>query len=122
VIDAYRGGAKFMMADATVGKLRGVKDAYGQYLWQPGLVSGAPDMLLGKPVVTDINMPTVATGNNAVLFGDFSRYYVRQVNGVQVEKSFEYGWGSDLVSYKVTWRGDGNLSDTTGALKTLVGK
>jgi HK97 family phage major capsid protein len=122
IIDAYRGGAKFLMADATVGKLRGVKDAYGQYLWQPGLVSGAPDMLLGKPVVTDINMPTVATGNNAVLFGDFSKYYVRQVNGVQVEKSFEYGWGSDLVSYKVTWRGDGGLSDTTGALKTLVGK
>jgi HK97 family phage major capsid protein len=122
VIDAYRSGAKFMMADATVGKLRGVKDAYGQYLWQPGLVSGAPDVLMGKPVVTDINMPTVATGNNAVIFGDFSRYFVRQVNGIQVEKSFEYGWGSDLVSYKVTWRGDGGLSDTTGALKTLVGK
>jgi HK97 family phage major capsid protein len=122
IIDAYRGGAKFLMADATVGKLRGVKDAYGQYLWQPGLVSGAPDMLLGKPVHTDINMPTVATGNNAVLFGDFSTYYVRQVNGVQVEKSFEYGWGSDLVSYKVTWRGDGGLSDLTGSLKTLVGK
>jgi HK97 family phage major capsid protein len=122
VIDAYRGGAKFMMNDATVGKLRGVKDAYGQYLWQPGLVSGTPDVLMGKPVITDVNMPTVATGNNAVIFGDFSSYYVRQVNGVQVEKSFEYGWGSDLVSYKVTWRGDGGLSDLTGSLKTLVGK
>jgi HK97 family phage major capsid protein len=122
VIDAYRRNAKFMMNDATVGKLRGVKDAYGQYLWQPGLVSGAPDILLGKPVVTDVNMPTVATGNQSVIFGDFSTYFVRQVNGVQVEKSFEFGWGSDLVSYKVTWRGDGNLSDTTGALKTLVGK
>jgi HK97 family phage major capsid protein len=122
VIDSYRKNAKFLMADATVGKLRGVKDAYGQYLWQPGLVSGAPDMLLGKPVVTDVNMPTVATGNNAVAFGDFSTYFVRQVNGVQVEKSFEFGWGSDLVSYKVTWRGDGNLSDTTGSVKTLVGK
>jgi HK97 family phage major capsid protein len=122
VIDAYRGNAKFLMADATVGKLRGVKDAYGQYLWQPGLVSGAPDVLMGKPVVTDINMPVVATGNNAVLFGDFSTYYVRQVNGIQVEKSFEYGWGSDLVSYKVTWRGDGNLADTTGSVKSLVGK
>lgn len=122
VIDAYRGNAKWLMADATVGKLRGVKDAYGQYLWQPGLVSGAPDVLMGKPVVTDINMPVVATGNNAVLFGDFSTYYVRQVNGIQVEKSFEYGWGSDLVSYKVTWRGDGNLADTTGSVKSLVGK
>jgi HK97 family phage major capsid protein len=122
VIDSYRRNAKFMMNDATVGKLRGVKDAYGQYLWQPGLVSGAPDVLLGKAVVTDVNMPVIATGANPVLFGDFSRYYVRQVNGVQVEKSFEFGWGSDLVSYKVTWRGDGNLSDTTGALKTLVGK
>lgn len=122
VIDAYRGNAKWLMQDATVGKLRGVKDNYGQYLWQPGLVSGAPDTLLGKPVITDINMPAIGVGNSFVLFGDFSTYYVRQVNGIQVEKSFEYGWDHDLISYKVSWRGDGGLSDLTGAIKSLIGK
>ena len=122
IIDSYRGNAKWLMQDATVGKLRGVKDNYGQYLWQPGLVSGAPDTLLGKPVITDINMPAIGVGNSFVLFGDFSTYYVRQVNGIQVEKSFEYGWDHDLISYKVSWRGDGGLADLTGSIKSLIGK
>lgn len=122
VIKPYRQNGKWMMNDLTVGQLRGVKDQYGQYLWQPGLVLGEPDVLLGKPVISDTNMPTNATGAKFVAFGDFSKYFVRQVNGIQVELSFEYGWGSDLVSYKVTWRGDGNLSDTTGAIKHLLGK
>lgn len=122
VIKPYRRNGSWLLNDLTVGQLRGVKDAYGQYLWQPGLVLGEPDVLLGRPVNSDPNMPTNATGNKFVAFGDFSKYFVRQVNGIQVELSFEYGWGSDLVSYKVTWRGDGNLSDTTGAIKHLVGK
>lgn len=121
VLNTYRQNAKFLMSDATVGALRGVKDAYGQYLWQPGLTLGAPDMLLGKQVVTDPNMPAIGAGNKFAAFGDFSRYFVRQVNGIQIEKSFEFGWGSDLLAYKVTWRGDGNLSDTTGAIKHMVG-
>lgn len=121
IIAPYRRSANWLMNDATVGMLRGVKDSYGQYLWQPGLVSGTPDLLLGKPVQTDANMPTVAAAANCVLFGDFSTYYVRQVNGIAIERSLEYGWDSDLISYKVSWRGDGDLSDTTGSLRTLVG-
>lgn len=121
VNSAYRRSAKFLMNDSTVGALRGVKDGYGQYLWQPGLTLGAPDMLLGKEVVSDPNMPVIGAGNKFGAFGDFSKYFVRQVNGITIEKSFEFGWGSDLVAYKVTWRGDGNLSDTTGAIKHIVG-
>jgi len=120
VIKPYRANGKWLMNDMTVGKLRGVKDDYGQYLWQPGLVLGEPDILLGKPVISDTNMPELAVSSKVIAFGDFSKYFVRQVNGIQVELSFEYGWGSDLVSYKVTWRGDGNLSDTTGAIKHLI--
>lgn len=121
VLNTYRQNANFLMNDSTVGALRGVKDGYGQYLWQPGLTLGAPDMLMGKRVVTDPNMPVIGAGNKFAAFGDFSRYFVRQVNGIQIEKSFEFGWGSDLLAYKVTWRGDGNLSDTTGAIKHMVG-
>lgn len=120
VIKPYRISGKWMMNDATVGGLRGIKDSYGQYLWQPGLVLGEPDVLLSKPVVSDTNMPTVAASAKSIAFGDFSKYFVRQVNGLSIELSLEYGWDSDLLSYKVSWRGDGALSDTTGAIKHLA--
>ena len=32
----------------------------GQYLWQPSLTAGAPDLLLGKPVRTSAYMPAIA--------------------------------------------------------------
>lgn len=120
VIKPYRVNGKWMMNDTSVGQLRGVKDQYGQYLWQPGLVLGEPDILLGKEVISDTNMPVVAASAKSVAFGDFSKYFVRQVNGIAIELSLEYGWDSDLLSYKVSWRGDGNLSDTTGAIKHLA--
>ncbi|MGR6999937.1 phage major capsid protein [Yinghuangia aomiensis] len=44
-------------------------------------------------------------------FGDFSWFKVRQVRGLTVSRSDEYAWDSDMVSWKVTWRGDGDLMD-----------
>ena len=38
---------------------------------------GAPDLLLGKPLVADPFMPAVATGAQSVAFGDFSQFFVR---------------------------------------------
>ena len=92
-----------------------------QYLWQPGLVSGTPDTLLGKPVITD---PCVAaTGVNAksVVFGDMSQYFVRMVNGVRFERSDDYAFNTDLVTFRALLRADGALVDLTGAVKYFVG-
>ena len=57
-------------------------DTTDQYLWQPSIQAGAPDTLLGKPVYTDPNVAAVATSAKSVAFGDFSAYFVRQVNGI----------------------------------------
>ena len=48
---AYRGKAVWMLNDTTVQFIRKLKDKNGQYLWQPGLVAGAPDTILGRPVM-----------------------------------------------------------------------
>jgi len=70
------------MRDATLANARKLKDTTGQYLWQPSLVVGAPDMFLGKPIVTDPNVAAVALSAKSVLFGDFSQFFVRLAGGV----------------------------------------
>ena len=60
---AYRNGdAKFMLSDTALKGVRKLKDSQNQYLWQPSLQVGVPDVLLGKPVYTDSNV--AAQGSN----------------------------------------------------------
>lgn len=121
VIGPYRRNAKWMMRDATVAYLRKLKDTDGQYLWQPSLQVGTPDVFLGKPVITDPNVAAVAAGAKSVIFGDFSAYFVRMAGGVRFERSDDFAFDTDLVSFKVVIRGDGILADQTGAVKVFVG-
>jgi HK97 family phage major capsid protein len=73
----YRQGAKFAMNSATQGTLRKLKDSNGQYLWQPSLQAGQPDMLLGYPVFTWEDMDNIAGADNIpVAFGNFERAYL----------------------------------------------
>jgi HK97 family phage major capsid protein len=123
VISPYRNSpsAAYLMKDTTIGSLRKVKDTTGQYLWQPSLQAGAPDRLGGVPVLTDPYMPATGLGNKSVVFGDFSRYFVRLVGGVRFERSDEYAFNADLITYRALLRGDGALMDTTGAVKYFQG-
>ncbi len=120
VIRGYRDRGTWMMLDATMALVRKLKDSTNQYLWSPGLVAGEVDTLLGRPVVTDPNMPAATTGLKSVIFGDFSAYYIRDVNGVRVERSDDYAFGNDLATFRFILRTDGELVDTTGAVKHLI--
>jgi HK97 family phage major capsid protein len=123
VIAPYRNSpsASYLMKDTTLGAIRKVKDTTGQYIFQPSLTAGTPDTLLGKPIYTDPYMPATALGAKSVLFGDFSRYFVRLAGGIRFERSDEYAFNADLITYRALLRGDGALMDTTGALKYALG-
>ncbi len=123
VISPYRSSRScyWIMRDATVGSLRKLRDTTGQPIWQPSMQVGAPDLLLGKPLVTDPFMPAVATGAQSVAFGDFSQFFVRMVGGIRFERSDDFLFDSDMVAYRAVLRGDGALVDLTGALKTYKG-
>jgi HK97 family phage major capsid protein len=73
---AYRANATWVMNSLTTGAVRKLKDSYGQYLWQPSLQPGQPDILLGKTIATWEQMPDVGGGNCPVAFGDFSQGYL----------------------------------------------
>lgn len=123
VISPYRNSPScgWLMKDATLATARKIKDTTNQYIWQPGLVSGAPDVLLGKPVYTDPNVAAVALNAKSVFFGDLSAYHVRVVNDIRFDVSTDYAFNADLITYRCTLRGDGTLLDRTGAIKHFVG-
>lgn len=72
----YRGGAKFAMNTFTQGFARRLKDTTNQYLWQPSVQAGQPDVLFGYPVFT---WEDLANGNTVdglcAAFGNWSRAY-----------------------------------------------
>jgi len=123
VIAPYRNSpsAAWLMKDSTLGTVRKLKDTTGQYLWQPSLQVGVPDTLLGKPVYTDPNVAAPALSAKSVIFGDWSQYFVRMVGGIRFERSDDFAFSSDLVTFRAILRGDGALVDLTGALKVFQG-
>lgn len=72
----YRNNANWLMSDITVGALRKMKDGQGNYLWAPPTTPEAPSTILGKPVITDDNMPSVGADAFPIAFGDFQRAYL----------------------------------------------
>lgn len=118
----YRRNAFWIMNDATAAIIRKLKDTTNQYIWQPGIVAGVPDSILGKPVVTDPNMAVAAANAFTIAFGDFSLYYViRDVDGIQFKRSDDFRFDSDLVSFRVRFRTDAKqlINGATGAVRFL---
>ena len=81
----YRQNANWVMNRETQATIRKLKDADGNYLWQPPAAPGQKAMLMGFPLVEAEEMPNVATDATPVAFGDFARgYLVVDRTGVRV--------------------------------------
>ena len=72
----HRQGASWVMNSATLSEVRKLKTTDGAFLWQPGLVEGQPDRLLGYPVIEAEDMPDVAAGTVPIAFGNFKAGYI----------------------------------------------
>ena len=109
----------WLMRNATLTIVRSLKDTMGRYIFDTNVIpgSGSAGTLLGRPVYIDPNMPAMAANAKSILFGDISRYWVRQVNGVRFEASTDFAFSSDITTYRFLARLDGALVDTTGAVK-----
>ncbi len=81
----YRQNASWVMNRKTQAAIRKLKDADGNYLWQPPAGPGQKAMLMGFPLVEAEEMPNVATDATPIAFGDFARgYLVVDRTGVRV--------------------------------------
>jgi HK97 family phage major capsid protein len=81
----YRQNASWVMNRKTQASIRKIKDADGNYIWQPPAAVGQRAMLMGFPLVEAEDMPDIASDEMAVAFGDFRRgYLVVDRTGVSV--------------------------------------
>ncbi len=72
----YRQNANWLMNRRSQADIRKLKDADGNYLWQPPAAAGEKAMLMGFPVLEAEDMPDIASNSLSVAFGDFNRGYL----------------------------------------------
>lgn len=72
---AYAREAVWILNRKTIGSVRKLKTSDKQYLWQPGLANGIPNLINGVPYVEFPDMPNEGAGAKPIAFGDFRRGY-----------------------------------------------
>lgn len=113
----HRQGATFVMNSATLAEVRKLKTADGAFLWQPGLVEGQPDRLLGYPVIEAEDMPDIAAGTFPIAFGNFrAGYLIAERSATQVLR--DPFTNKPFVHFYATRRVGGQVLDSN-AIKLL---
>jgi HK97 family phage major capsid protein len=119
ILPAGRGNASWIFNDDTVRQLRLLVDADGRSIWQPSLVAGTPDTIMGRPVLQDAGIPTTGANNVIGAFGDFKRGVVaRMAGGIRADRSAEFAFLNDKVVYRFVVRVDSKVRDA--AAFTLI--
>ncbi len=113
----HRQGASFVMNSATLAEVRKLKTTDGAFLWQPGLVEGQPDRLLGYPVVEAEDMPDIAADTCPIAFGNFRHgYLIAERSATQVLR--DPFTNKPFVHFYATKRVGGQVLDSN-AIKLL---
>jgi HK97 family phage major capsid protein len=127
---AYRTspGACFLLHDKMVYALRLLKDGMGRYLWSGGSVqTGEEPAIWGYPYQTVMEMPydtsghtldalqttgiSPSTQSNLILFGDVSKYKVREVATIRMKRLVERFAEYDQDGFIGYLEADGDLID-----------
>ncbi|WP_320738871.1 phage major capsid protein [Enterobacter roggenkampii] len=113
----HRNGAKFMMNNNSLFKIRMLKDTEGNYLWRPGLELGQPSTLLGYGIAENEQMPDIAADAKAIAFGNFKRGYII-VDRIGTRVLRDPYTNKPYVGFYTTKRTGGMLADSQ-AIKLL---
>lgn len=117
----YRKKAAWVLNDTTVKALRKLKDNNGNYIWQPSVQAGQPDMVLNRPYHTSSYVPEVAAGAKVMAFGDFSYYWIADRQGRSFKRLNELFAANGQVGFLASQRVDGKLI-LSEAVKTMMMK
>ncbi len=113
----HRQGASFVMNSSTLAEVRKLKTSEGTFLWQPGLVEGQPDRLLGYPVIEAEDMPGIAAGACPIAFGNFrAGYLIAERSATQILR--DPFTNKPFVHFYATKRVGGQVLDSN-AIKLL---
>lgn len=109
---AYRNDAAYMMHDSILLLVRLLKDSTGVPLWVSNIRDGVADRFNGRPYFINQSMDsTAASGKKTVLFGQFSKFKIREVKGIRLYRLQERYRDSDQDGFVAFLRQDANLLD-----------
>jgi hypothetical protein len=106
--DTYNAGETHTYDGATQPK-ESTKTISIYAYWQPSVTVNTPDTILNRPVVTSGFMPTLATGNKTILFGDMGYYLVADREGRSFKRLNELYAPTGQVGFLASQRVDGKL-------------
>jgi HK97 family phage major capsid protein len=118
----YRASGKWMMHDTSLAALRKIKDDNQRPIFVPGYESGtpggAPDRLMGREIIINQHMPVMAANAKSILFGDFSKYLVRDVMDTTLFRMTDSAYTlKGQVGFVAFCRSGANLIDIGGAVR-----
>ena len=108
----YRSNATWLFNDDTAKLIRKLVDGNGQFMWQPGLVAGQPDMLLGRPVLVSSAVPAATAGLKSVVFGDLTGYTIADRTGSSVQRLDELYAANGQTGFRAYARTEGKITDS----------
>ena len=113
---SYRTNGMWMLHDSALKMIKKIKipnysgDTGGLPLWVPG-VNTLPNTILEYPYVINQSIATVATGTKSVLFGQLSKYIIRDCREVTLIRLDERYADYHQVGFLAFARSDGDLLD-----------
>jgi HK97 family phage major capsid protein len=105
----------------TIAALRKITSPGGDYVFQPSLAEGTPDRVLGFPLIENPAMADPAASAKSLIAGHFPSYLIRQVGGIRLDRSDDFAFSADLVTFRATLRLDGDLPQASH-VKYFIGK
>lgn len=120
----YRKSPKcaFAFADSTLKVIKKLATgtADDRSMWQPSMIAGQPDMIEGHPYFINDNIDAFGTaGNKPMYFGDWSQFYIRDVQGVALTVFNERYMDFMQRGFQLWHRTDSELMNTA-AIKHAV--
>ncbi|AYO78323.1 phage major capsid protein [Sphingobium yanoikuyae] len=120
---AYREGGecRFMMHDDSVKVVKKLKDTQNRPIFLPGYDpanNGKLDTLLGYPIQINQQVATMAANAYSIGFGDFSKYVIRDVMDIVMQRFTDSAYAKKgQVGFLAWLRSGGNFMDVGGAVK-----
>lgn len=107
---AYRRNGAWMIDDVVLSWLKKQTESTYRPMWQPDMSAASPGTYDGDPIIVNNDMPTAAA-SKAILYGDFSKYIVREVQGITVLRLDERYADYHQTGFLAFSRSDGDLLD-----------
>lgn len=107
----YRQNAEIMLNDQTLKAIAKMVDSQGRPLWRADLTGSVPDSIMGYKYVINNDMPVMGAGAKSIVFGDLSKYMIRDVSKIEIYRIADKYIESRQIGFVAYARSDAKVID-----------